>query len=78
MASTPLPDNEYVSIREAAAYLDVDPQTLRTMRHNGTAPEAVSDGYRVWFRREDIEKMPVRKTNRTHPRRPHTEIVFSA
>ena len=78
MASTPLPDSEYVSIREAAAYLDIDPQALRQMRSDGTAPEAVSDGYRVWFRREDIEKMPIREHNRSTPRRPYTKVVFSA
>jgi Helix-turn-helix domain len=78
MASTPLPDSEYVSIREAAAYLNIDPQTLRTMRSKGTAPEAVSDGYRVWFRREDIERMPVRTTNRSQPRRPYTKIAFGS
>ena len=77
MASTPLPDTEYVSIREAAAYLDVDPQALRDMRRHGTAPEAVSDGYRIWFRREDVEKLSIRK-NARNLRRPYTKIAFSA
>jgi hypothetical protein len=77
MTSTPLPDTEYVSTREAAAYHNVDSQAFWDMRRNGTGPEAISDGYRLWYRKDDIEKLVIRKNTR-NLRRPHTEVVFGA
>jgi DNA-binding transcriptional MerR regulator len=78
MTPTPtLPDTEYWTVREAAQYLGVDPQQLRAMRSRGTAPEAISDGFRLYFRREDIEKLRLRRQTRPI-RRPYTQLVVPA
>ena len=60
------PDDEMLSIEEAAAYLRLPVATLRYYRHLGTGPHSFRVGRHVRYWRTDLILWLNEQTNRPH------------
>jgi hypothetical protein len=62
------PDDEMLSIEEAAAYLRLPVATLRYYRHLGTGPRSFKVGRHVRYWRTDLVLWLTEQTNRSQAR----------
>jgi hypothetical protein len=63
------PDDEMLSIEEAATYLRLPVATLRYYRHLGTGPHSFRVGRHVRYWRTDLVLWLTEQTNRPHDHR---------